>query len=183
MLSLAKGSGRELFQSPNWRTSPRGHGEHHTIYCRQNMAELCPDYAFDYSRAKYFPSTTDREIQNLKPILCNSISQKFSKEKVTVPGEFWRTFYLATILLSFSICVWYFSPLLINRVILINKRSWPLKTVCLALLFSFWSHNLPFMTSLSFHCNQQWCFKLEIEVKEEFTRAEGLSRNKDPINM
>jgi len=57
------------------------------LMCWQN-GRVCswPDYTFDYPRAKYFSSAECREIWSLKPILCNSVSQESSKEKVTLPG-------------------------------------------------------------------------------------------------
>jgi hypothetical protein len=78
---------RALFKDPT--------EEHHstvvgnsTLYILEHCVVACsePDYTFDYPRAKYFSSAKFREIWHLKPILCNSISQEFSKEEVTLSG-------------------------------------------------------------------------------------------------
>lgn len=83
-----KWNGGELFQGPNWRTSRSGHGQHYTLHCRQNVAQLAlwPDTTFHYPRAKYFSSAENRDIWSAQPILCDSISQESSKKKVTLSG-------------------------------------------------------------------------------------------------
>lgn len=85
-VSLVKCSGGEL--SSRDPTKEQHEGAMGSIMFRENVAELAlwPDYTFNYPRAKYFSSAEYREIWNLKPIFCNSISQELSKEKVTLPG-------------------------------------------------------------------------------------------------
>lgn len=57
-LSVAKWNGGELALSGTQlkHITKRPCAMSHTVYCRQNVAELWPAYTFSYPRAKYFSS-------------------------------------------------------------------------------------------------------------------------------